>query len=328
MTKALVTGVLGQDGSYLADLLVAKGYEVHGVTRRYSSPNLQNIQHLLATDAIHVHEADVTDGASLRAIMATVKPDEVYLLAAQSHVGTSFSQPEATLDVTGLGALRALEAVRDVWPRARVYQASSSECFGNAPPRAPDGRLDEGDRFQPASPYGAAKVMAHHLAHVYRHAYGLHVSCGLLFNHESPRRGVNFVTRKITRGLARIHHGLQDALYLGNLDAVRDWGDARDYVEAMHTMLQQDQPDDYVIATGEGHTVREFLAVARALLDVPPDCVVVDPSQRRPYDVDRLVGNPEKARARLGWKHVTGFSDLVASMVRHDRELAAGESLG
>lgn len=308
------------DGSHLADFLVAKGYEVHGVVRRHSTPSYRHLQHLIEKDAIVLHEADVTDQHSLNVVMERVKPDEVYNLAAQSHVGTSFDQPDLTLEVTGLGALRVLEAVSHYAPRARVYQASSSEMYGNVDV----GVLDEKTHLSPVSPYGAAKVLAHHIARLYRVAYGMHVSSGILFNHESERRGPLFVTRKITLGLARIKCGQAKVLRLGNLDAVRDWGYAPEYVEGMWRMLQREKPGEWVLATGEGHKVETFLVRAMQALGMDPadqTMIEVTPAQKRPTDIQRLVGDPSRANFELGWSAKTRFPDLVKRMAEYDLEL-------
>lgn len=309
MNRALITGITGQDGSYLAELLLAKGYEVHGIIRRSSTFSTGRIEHIY--DRLHLHYGDVTDGSSLCRLVRTIHPDEVYNLAAQSHVRVSFDQPSYTANATGLGTLALLEAVRDVAPEARVYQASSSEQFGNEP--APQ---SEATAFRPRSPYACAKVFAHHIAVNYRESYGLHVSCGILFNHESPRRGETFVTRKIAQAVARITAGKQDRVALGNLDARRDWGFAGDYVGAMWLMLQQERPDDYVIATGETHSVREFLDVACDRVGLDPKAIVEhDPRYDRPAEVDCLLGDASKAKAALGWSPRVGFVDLVHMMV-------------
>lgn len=313
--RALITGITGQDGSYLAELLILKGYEVHGIIRRSSSFNTGRIDHIF--DRLHLHHGDVTDGSSLASILRKVNPREVYNLAAQSHVRVSFDQPGYTADATGIGTLRVLEAVRDHDPTIRVYQASSSEQFGNE--RAPQAEYTP---FRPRSPYACAKVFAHHIAVNYRESYGMHVSCGILFNHESPRRGETFVTRKIARAAARIAAGKQDRLYLGNLEARRDWGFAGDYVEAMWLMLQQDRPDDYVIATGETWSVKDFCerAFARVGLDWWK-YVAHDERLNRPAEVDLLLGDADKARRALGWRPKVSFGDLVNLMV--DAEVAA-----
>jgi GDPmannose 4,6-dehydratase len=315
MNRALITGITGQDGSYLAELLLAKGYEVHGVVRRSSSDTRGRIAHLAA---VTLHRGDMADGGSIARIVHDVKPTEVYNLAAQSHVGESFGQPEYTGDVTGVGTLRLLEAVQRHAPDARFYQASSSEMFGGMLGTAPQ---NEATPFHPRSPYGCAKVYAHHQVVNYRESYGLHASCGILFNHESPRRGEEFVTRKIARAVGRIAAGRQDKLHLGNLDAKRDWGFAGDYVQAMWLMLQQETPDDYVIATGETHTVREFCEMAFARVGLRwEEHVVVDPALFRPAEVDLLLGDASKAREVLGWKPRWSFRSLVNEMVDAERD--------
>jgi GDPmannose 4,6-dehydratase len=324
--RAFITGITGQDGSYLAELLLAKGYEVHGVIRRSSSFNTGRIDHLLRdrhdpAARLFLHYADLSDGSALAALLSRTKPHEVYNLGAQSHVRVSFDIPEYTGDITGLGAVRLLEAIREAGLEARFYQASSSELFGSSePPQS------ETTPFRPRSPYAAAKAYAYYVTVNYREAYGLFACNGILFNHESERRGETFVTRKITRAVGRIKHGLQQELYLGNLDARRDWGHAEDYVEAMWRMLQQDTPDDYVIGTGEAHTVREFLqlAFAHAGLD-PAPYVKLDPRYLRPSEVDVLCADVNKARTSLGWVPRVTFSELVRRMVEHDCELAARE---
>ena len=314
MRRALITGITGQDGSYLAELLLAKGYEVHGIIRRSSTFSTGRIEHLY--DRLHLHYGDVTDGSSLCRLVRTIQPDEVYNLAAQSHVRVSFDQPSYTANATGIGTLALLEAVRDVAPEARVYQASSSEQFGNEP--SPQ---SEATAFRPRSPYAAAKVFAHHIAVNYRESYGLHVSCGILFNHESPRRGETFVTRKIAKAAAQIAKGLQDDVTLGNIDARRDWGFAGDYVEAMWLMLQQETPDDYVIATGECHSVEEFgeLAFGSVGLNFQKH-VRFDARYYRPAEVDELRGDASKAMAVLGWKPRVSFPALVRMMVAAEME--------
>lgn len=319
--NAFITGITGQDGSYLAELLIDKGYEVHGLIRRSSSFSTGRIEHLLPR--VHLHYGDVTDGSALSRLLHRIKPAEVYNLAAQSHVRVSFDQPEYTADATGVGALRLLEACRDLSSPPRVYQASSSEQFG----KVAETPQRETTPFHPRSPYACAKVYAHWITVNYRESYGLHASCGILFNHESPRRGETFVTRKITRAVGRIKHRLQDKLHLGNLDAKRDWGFAGDYVEAMWLMLQQEQPDDYVIATGQTYTVREFCerAFGRAGLDYR-DHVVVDPRYFRPAEVDLLLGDAGKAGRVLQWTPRVGFGDLVAMMVDADMEVAKREA--
>jgi GDPmannose 4,6-dehydratase len=312
--KALITGITGQDGSYLAEFLLAKGYEVHGVIRRSSTFGTQRIDHLLGS--IDLHYGDVTDTAGMTRVMEMVDPDEVYNLAAQSHVRVSFDQPAYTAQAVAFGSLNVLEAARRI-PQCRVYQASSSEMYG----QVAETPQRETTPFRPRSPYGVAKAYAHWITVNYRESYGLHASCGILFNHESPRRGETFVTRKITRAAARIKAGRQQSLRLGNLDAQRDWGYAGDYVEAMWMMLQREDPDDYVIATGETRTVREFCdrAFARLGLDYR-DHVIADPRYFRPAEVDLLLGDPTKAREVLGWSPSVGFDELVAMMVDADME--------
>jgi GDPmannose 4,6-dehydratase len=327
--RALITGITGQDGSYLAELLLAKDYEVHGVIRRSSTFNTERIDHLYAdpheSPALYLHYGDLSDGRAIRQILERHEPQEVYNLGAQSHVRVSFDQPEYTADVVGLGTLRVLEAVREYCTRSgrvvKVYQAGSSEMYGAAPPPQ-----TETTPFHPRSPYAVGKVAAHWFARNYREAYGMFISNGILFNHESPRRGETFVTRKVTRAIGRIKEGLQRTVYLGNLDAYRDWGFAGDYVEAMWLMLQQDEPDDYVIATGESHSVREFVeeAFGYAGLDWR-EHVEIDPRYFRPSEVDHLQGDASKARARLGWKPSLSFRELVHLMVDHDQERARRE---
>jgi GDPmannose 4,6-dehydratase len=331
MKKALVTGITGQDGSYLAELLLEKGYEVHGIIRRASTFNTSRIDHLHANPDIHdarffLHFGDIADSTSLIKLLYRVQPDEIYNLAAQSHVRVSFEIPEYTGDVTALGAVRILEAMRETGLRAKFYQASSSEMFGKAqeiPQR-------ETTPFYPRSPYAAAKLYAHWITVNYRESYEMFACNGILFNHESPRRGETFVTRKITRAVANIEAGLQAKLYLGNLDAKRDWGYAKEYVEAMWLMLQQPEPGDYVIATGETHSVREFLEEAFAHVGLDWERYVgIDPKYYRPAEVDLLVGDASKAKAVLGWTPSTRFKDLVRLMVDADRvELAARRAGG
>lgn len=332
MKKALITGITGQDGSYLARFLINKHYAVHGVIRRSSGFNTQRIDDLYEDPhelqaRLRLHHGDLTDGSGLRRILEKVQPDEVYNLAAQSHVRVSFEQPEYTADVIAIGTLRLLDAVRDYSQRTgrsvRFYQAGSSEMFGLARPPQ-----NESTPFYPRSPYAVSKVAAHWYAVNYREAYGLFIANGILFNHESPQRGETFVTRKITRAVGRIVHGLQTKLYLGNLDARRDWGYAGDYVEAMWLMLQQDQPDDFVIATGESHSVREFLDEAFGYAGLNwRDYVEQDPRYFRPTEVHHLKGDASKAAARLGWHPKIGFKDLVRMMVDHDIALAQREKL-
>jgi GDPmannose 4,6-dehydratase len=328
--RALITGITGQDGSYLAELLLGKGYEVHGIIRRASLFNTDRIDHLYQDphdpDArLFLHYGDLTDGAVLRRVIERSDPGEIYHLGAQSHVAVSFEEPLYTADVVTLGTLRLLEAMRDFSGRngapIRLYQAGSSEMFGSAP--APQ---NEQTPFRPRSPYAVAKVAAHWLAANYREAYGLFICNGILFNHESPRRGETFVTRKVTRAAARIKMGLQDELFLGNLDAVRDWGFAGDFVEAMWLMLQQDEPGDYVVATGRSHSVRELLEHAFGLLGLDwSDHVRLDPKYLRPTEVDRLQGDATLARERLGWEPRVSFEELVGMMVEHDLALARQE---
>jgi GDPmannose 4,6-dehydratase len=317
---ALITGITGQDGSYLAELLLAKGYEVVGVVRRTSHHSYERIEPIL--DRIQVVAADLLDQHSLTVVIGDTKPDEVYNLAAQSYVPTSWSQPVLTGEFTALGVTRILEAIRLAHPKARFYQASSSEMFGSAPPPQ-----NETTPFHPRSPYGVAKVFAHQTAVNYREAYGLFAVSGILFNHESPRRGETFVTRKVTRAVGRIKHGLQKELFLGNLAARRDWGFARDYVEAMWQAMQQGTAEDWVIATGESHSVSELCerAFAKVGLDWR-DFVKEDPRYRRPSEIDELRGDAAKARDRLGWRPQITFEELVSMMVESDLELAAAEA--
>jgi len=318
MKRALITGLTGQDGSYLAELLLDKGYEVHGLVRRTATPSTERIEHLL--DRLNLIVGDMADQTSLIDAVATARPDEVYNLAAQSFVGDSWTVPMNTGDVDGLGVARLLEAIRREKPDARFYQASSSEMYGkvHAVPQS------ETTPFHPRSPYGVAKVYGYYITLNYRESFGMHASNGILFNHESPRRGLEFVTRKITDGVARIKLGLQDELRLGNLDAQRDWGFAGDYVDMMWLMLQQDEPDDYVVATGETHTVREFceLAFGHVGLDYQAH-VVVDPRFVRPAEVDLLLGDPGKAKRVLGWEPKVTFAGLVEMMVDADMERLA-----
>lgn len=309
MKRALVLGASGQDGSYLCELLLDKGYETHGTIRRSSSFNTGRIDHIF--DRLQLHYSDSTDGSALGALLTKVKPDEIYALSAQSHVRVSFDIPEYTADSIAMGTLRLLEAARAHCPEARIYNASSSEMFGSTP--APQ---NETTIFHPRSPYGCAKVFAHNICVNYREAYGMHISSGILFNHESPRRGETFVTRKVTKAASRIYRGLQRDVYLGNLDAKRDWGYAKEYVEAMWRMLQQPTPDDFVIATGETHTIRELLTIAfeRVGLDWA-DHVAIDPKYYRPTEVDVLQGDASKAKRVLGWEPKTSFKELVELMV-------------
>jgi GDPmannose 4,6-dehydratase len=332
--RALVTGITGQDGSYLAELLLSKGYEVHGIIRRASAFNTHRIDHLykdphLVGDGrgrMTLHYGDLSDANVLAKLMRQVRPDEIYNLGAQSHVRVSFDMPIFTAETVAMGALKLLEAVRDYQQetghQVRYYQASSSEQFG----KVLETPQKETTPFYPRSPYACAKVMAHWCTVNYRESYGLHASCGILFNHESPRRGETFVTRKITRAVGRIKVGLQNRLFLGNMDAKRDWGFAGDYVEAMWLMLQQDTPDDYVVATGKTISVREFceMAFSTAGLDYR-DFVSIDPRYLRPAEVDLLLGDPSKARRQLGWTPRTTVERLAHMMVEHDLELARQE---
>ena len=330
MPKALITGVTGQDGSYLAEFLLGKGYEVHGIIRRTSSFSTARIEHIYADphepdERLRLHYGDLNDASSLQRVLATVEPDEVYNLGAQSHVRVSFDIPEYTVEVTAVGTLRLLEAMRNLGISPRFYQASSSEMYG----KVVETPQTERTPFYPRSPYACAKVFAHYATVNYRESYGLHASCGILFNHESPRRGETFVTRKITRGLTRIKLGLQDKLYLGNLDARRDWGFAGDYVEAMWMMLQQDTADDYVIATGETRSVGDFLNEAALCLDMDwREHVEIDPRYFRPAEVDLLLGDSTKARETFGWTPRTSFTQLVKMMVEGDMALGEREALG
>jgi GDPmannose 4,6-dehydratase len=319
MKRALITGITGQDGSYLAELLLAKGYEVFGIIRRSSSFNTERIDPIYqdphSTDyRLRLVFGDLDDASSINRIIQTTQPTEIYNLGAQSHVRVSFDVPDYTANTVAMGTLRLLEAVRESGARCRLYQASSSEMFGSSPPPQ-----NEDTRFRPRSPYACAKVFAHQLCQNYRDAYGLYICCGILFNHESPRRGIPFVTRKITRAAARILHGLDKKLFLGNLDAQRDWGFAGDYVEAMWLMLQQERPDDYVIATGESHSVREVLDVAFGTLGLDwTKYVETDLRYLRPTEVDHLCGDASQAAAKLGWKPRVRFRELIEMMVRSD----------
>jgi GDPmannose 4,6-dehydratase len=346
--SALITGITGQDGAYLAELLLIKGYEVHGIKRRSSSFNTDRIDHLYQDPharsvAMHLHYGDLTDATNLIRIIQQVQPDEIYNLAAQSHVAVSFETPEYTANSDALGTLRLLEAIRilGLKDKTRFYQASTSEMFG----QVQETPQRETTPFYPRSPYGAAKVYAYWITVNYREAYGLYACNGILFNHESPLRGETFVTRKITRGLTRIHQGIENCLYLGRLDSLRDWGHAKDYVRAQWLMLQQDQPEDFVIATGEQHSVREFVDLAACCLgmrmrwqgkgveeqgiDAKTGRVVVkiDPRYFRPTEVDSLLGDPSKARRKLGWKTEKSFADLVDEMVSEDLEIARRDAV-
>ena len=327
---ALVTGVTGQDGAYLSELLLDKGYSVHGMIRRASVPNTQRIDHLVNDEALgdrfQVHYGDLADANSLRHLIDKTAPDEVYNLGAQSHVRVSFDQPEYTVDVTGTAVIRLLEAIRSAMEHGskpiRYYQAGSSEMFGSAKPPQ-----NEKTRFEPRSPYACAKVYAHYQVVNYRESYGLFAANGILFNHESPRRGETFVTRKITMAAARIKHGLQDKLYLGNLDAKRDWGFAGDYVEAMWRMLQHDEPGDFVVATGESISIRDFLDIVFGYLDLDwNQYVEIDPRFYRPAEVDYLLGDASKAREVLRWQPETDIRGLARMMVDHDLEAAARQA--
>jgi GDPmannose 4,6-dehydratase len=342
--RALITGITGQDGSYLAELLIEKGYEIHGLVRRSSSFNTGRIDHLYQDPhtpdrKLILHYGDLNDASSLNRVLRIVQPDEIYNLGAQTHVRVSFDTPDYTGEVTALGCVRLLEAVREVQIRPRIYQASSSEMFGSAPPPQ-----SETTPFQPRSPYAAAKLYSHWLTVNYREAYGLFAVSGILFNHESPRRGETFVSRKISRAVGRIHQGLQDQLYLGNLDARRDWGYAREYVEVMWRMLQQSAPVDYVIATGETHSVREFCERAFQRVGIRllwkgsgleekgidtesgRELIVIDPRYFRPTEVDVLLGDARKAKRELGWEPRVSFGELVDLMVDADLTLAANEA--
>lgn len=312
MPRALITGITGQDGSYLAEWLLQQGYEVHGLIRRTSQPHLERLTCLAD---LHLQEGDLLDTGSLLRVLSAAEPDEVYNLAAQSFVGTSWQQPELTGEVTGMGALRMLEAIRQVNPKIRYYQASSSEMFG----KVQETPQRESTPFYPRSPYGVAKLFAHWATVNYRESHGLFATSGILFNHESPRRGLEFVTRKITDAVARIKLGLADRLPLGNLAARRDWGFAGDYVRAMWQMLQQPAPRDYVIATGETHSVEEFVSLAFAHVGLDwRSYVVVDPAFYRPAEVDLLIGDPARAKAELGWEPQVRFAELVGMMVEAD----------
>jgi GDPmannose 4,6-dehydratase len=326
MKRALITGITGQDGSYLTEFLLEKGYEVHGLIRRSSSFNTDRIDHLYKDfhdpeARMYLHYGDLSVSSHLIKLLTDIKPDEIYHLGAQSHVRVSFDMPEYTGDITGLGALRMLEAIRKTGIQTRFYQASSSEMFGAAPPPQ-----NEMTPFEPQSPYSAAKVYAFHMARNYRKAYNIFSANGILFNHESPRRGETFVTRKITRAATRIKLGLQDKLFLGNLEAKRDWGFAGDFVESMWLILQQDKPDDFVIATGENHSVREFAETVFQKLNLDyKEYVETDPRYFRPTDVDDLLGDSTKAQKVLGWKPNVTFDQLIDMMIKADLELANKE---
>lgn len=324
MKKALITGITGQDGSYLAELLLEKGYEVHGIIRRSSTFNTDRILHIFQDPHedkvdLHLHYGDSSDGSTISRIVQKIQPDECYNLAAQSHVRVSFDLPEYTGDVSGLGCVRILEAIRDFAPECRFYQASSSEILGAKPGEQ---RHNEESPVQPRSPYGAAKAYAHWMTTNYRESYGLFAVSGILFNHESPRRGETFVTRKITRAVARIVAGKEKFVYLGNLAAKRDWGYAKDYVQAMWAMLQREEPTDYVIATGEARSVREFVEKAFSYVGLSwEDHVKIDPRYYRPAEIDVLIGDASRARKDLGWEPTVSFDQLVELMV--DADLAA-----
>jgi GDPmannose 4,6-dehydratase len=321
MKKALITGITGQDGSYLAELLLSKGYEVHGIKRRSSSFNTGRLDAMYAdwhqkTARMFLHFADLADSSSLLRLLSEIRPDEVYNLAAQSHVRVSFDIPEYTCDITAMGALRLLEIIRLLGLKTRFYQASSSEMFGSAPP--PQGEMT---CFHPRSPYACAKLFANSVTVNYREAYGMFACSGILFNHESPRRGETFVTRKIAQAAARIKMGLQEKLYLGNMEARRDWGYAPEYVKAMWLMLQQEKPEDFVVGTGESHSVKDFLDLAFACVDLDwHNYVEIDPLYYRPSEVDNLVADTSKAQKQLQWHHRVEFPELVSVMVRAELE--------
>jgi GDPmannose 4,6-dehydratase len=314
--RALITGVTGQDGSYLAELLLEKGYEVHGMVRRSSTEKFERIEHL--RDRLHLHQGDLLDSRSLVDTLRSAQPDEIYNLAAMSYVAASWAQPTLTAEFSGTGVTRLLEAMREVCPEARFYQASSSEMFGKVR-EVPQNELTP---FYPRSPYGVAKAYGHFITVNYRESYGLHATSGILFNHEGPRRGLEFVTRKISWHAAAIKLGIRDKLALGNLAAERDWGFAGDYVRAMWLMLQQDEPSDYVVATGVAHSVRDCVEVAFDHVGIPiDDHVVIDPTYMRPAEVEHLIGDASKARERLGWVPEIGFEQLIRMMVDADYEL-------
>lgn len=328
MKKALITGITGQDGSYLAELLLEKGYEVHGLVRRASTFNTGRIDHLyqdyhLNEVQLFLHYGDISDSTNLVKLLYRLKPDEIYHLASQSHVRVSFDMPEYTGDITGVGTIRILEAIRETGIESKFYQASSSEMFG----KIDEAPQTEKTRFYPCSPYGCSKVYSYWTTVNYRESYNIFACNGILFNHESPRRGETFVSRKITRAVAHIKHGLQNKLYLGNLDAKRDWGYAKEYVEAMWLMLQQDEPDDYVIATGKSHTVRDFLELAFERVELDwKKFVEIDPKYFRPVEVEFLLGDPTKAKRELGWQANTDLKKLVMLMVDADMEIV-GEKI-
>ena len=320
MKKALITGITGQDGSYLAELLLEKGYEVHGIIRRSSSFNTERIDHLYKDPHINdvkmfLHYGDLSDSSNLSRLLEKIEPDEIYNLAAQSHVRVSFDMPEYTADVVGLGTIRILDAIKETQIKTKFYQASTSELYG----KVVETPQTEKTPFYPRSPYACAKLYSYWITVNYRESYDMYACNGILFNHESPRRGETFVTKKITHAIARILNKEQDKLYLGNLDSKRDWGYAKDYVEAMWLMLQQDKADDYVIATGETHSVREFLDEAFGLVGLDwKKYVEIDPRYYRPAEVDLLLGNPAKAKEKLGWKPKTTFKELVRIMLEYD----------
>ena len=333
MKKAFITGITGQDGSYLAELLLEKGYEVHAIIRRASVFTTQRIEHILEHENMFTYHGDLTDSSNLHRLLMKIKPDEIYNLGAQSHVAVSFEVPEYTADVVGLGTIRLLDAVRDLGAGCKYYQASTSELFGGIPGTEPQ---SETTPFYPKSPYGAAKLYAYWVTVNYRESYGLFACNGILFNHESPRRGETFVTKKITQAVARIHQGKQKVLKLGNMDAKRDWGHAKDFVYAQWLMLQQEKPQDYVIATGETHTVRSFVDLAFMEVDINIEwqgkgvnekgidsktgeiLVEIDEKYFRPAEVELLLGDPTKAEKELGWKREISFQELVSGMVRYD----------
>ena len=335
MKKAFITGITGQDGSYLAELLLEKEYEVHAIMRRASVFTTQRINHIMNHENLTVHHGDLTDSSNLHRLLMAIRPDEIYNLGAQSHVAVSFEIPEYTADVVGLGAIRLLDSVRDLGPNCKYYQASTSELFGGIPGTEPQ---SESTPFYPKSPYGAAKLYAYWVTVNYRESYNLFACNGILFNHESPRRGETFVTKKITQAVARIHQGRQEVLKLGNMDAKRDWGHAKDFVYAQWLMLQQDEPKDYVIATGETHTVREFVELAFKEVGVDIEwqgvgvdekginastgkvLVDIDEKYFRPLEVELLLGDPSKAEKELGWQRQVSFQDLVSLMVKYDIE--------
>jgi len=335
LKKAFITGITGQDGSYLAELLLEKGYEIHAILRRASVFTTQRIEHIFKHKNLFTYHGDSTDSSNLHRLLMQIKPDEIYNLAAQSHVAVSFEVPEYTADVVGLGAIRILDAVRDLGPNCKYYQASTSELFGGIPGTEPQ---SETTPFYPKSPYGAAKLYAYWVTVNYRESYNLFACNGILFNHESPRRGETFVTKKITQAVARIYQGRQNVLKLGNLDAKRDWGHAKDFVYAQWLMLQQDKPQDYVIATGETHTVREFVELSFKEVDIDIEwqgigveekgidgntgkvLVEIDEKYFRPAEVELLLGDPSKAEKELGWKRQVSFKELVSGMVKYDLE--------